>query len=314
MEKLVRETVSPKTPGHDRVNIGSTPDYSAIYTTNPGMHTATVQVSLKEDHKVGSYEYMARVRKKVAQELPEITAYFQSGGLVDAVLSLGMPAPIDVQVSGSNPETSYATALTLARQIRKIDGVGDIFVPQDIDYPALQLDVDRMRARELGLTQKEVVGNIITALTSNAMIAPSFWIDSKTGNDYMLTVQYPERQIQSFDDLRAISPTARASRNRRGWTRWPASGESSRPPKWITIKLRRVIDIYVQPLGEDLGRIASSIDKLTADNPRPVASRCSCETGGGMAEFPALRDRPHALVVLLYLILVAQFRSFRTCC
>ena len=88
-------------------NIGSTPDFSAIYTSNSGMHTATVQVSLKEDHKIGSYEYMARVRKRLAEEMPEITAYFQSGGLVDAVLGLGMPAPIDVQVAGSNLQPSY---------------------------------------------------------------------------------------------------------------------------------------------------------------------------------------------------------------
>jgi multidrug efflux pump subunit AcrB len=312
VEKLVRETVSPEDLGMIVSNIGSTPDYSAIYTTNSGMHTATVQVSLKEDHKVGSYEYMARVRKKVAEELPEITAYFQSGGLVDAVLSLGMPAPIDVQVSGSNPEASYATALSLARQIRKIDGVGDIFVPQDIDYPALQLDVDRMRARELGLTQKEVVGNIITALTSNAMIAPSFWIDSKTGNDYMLTVQYPERQIQSFDDLRAISLHGKGFAQS---TRLDAVAGIRRiksPTEVDHYKLRRVIDIYVQPLGEDLGRIASSIDKLTAQNPPPTGITVSLRglVEGMRQSFQRFGIGLTLSVVLLYLILVAQFRSF----
>src|SRR5581483_7406275 len=124
------------------------------------MHTATVQVSLKEDHKVGSYEYMERVRRRLAEDMPEITAYFQSGGLVDAVLGLGMPAPIDVQVSGSNLATSYGVAQRLAAEIHKIHGVGGIYIPQDVDYPAIQLDVDRMRAKELALTQKEVVGNI----------------------------------------------------------------------------------------------------------------------------------------------------------
>src|SRR5579863_3469530 len=204
VENLVRQVVSPEDLGMIVSNIGSTPDFSAIYTSNSGMHTATVQVSLKEDHKIGSYEYMSRVRKRISEEMPEITAYFQSGGLVDAVLGLGMPAPIDVQVSGSNLAQSYSTALELASHIRKMKGVGDIFIPQDLDYPALQLDIDRTRARELGLTQKEVVGNVITALTSNAMIAPSFWIDPKTGYDYMLTVQYPETQVHNLSDLRAI--------------------------------------------------------------------------------------------------------------
>jgi multidrug efflux pump subunit AcrB len=269
VEDLVRRTVSPDDLGMIVSNIGSTPDYSAIYTSNSGMHTATVQVSLKEDHKVGSYEYMATVRKRIADEMPEITTFFQSGGLVDAVLSLGMPAPIDVQVAGSNLDTSYATALKLARKIRSIDGVGDIYVPQDIDYPALQLDIDRTRASELGLTQKEVVGNIITALTSNAMIAPSFWIDPKNGNDYMLTVQYPERQIHSFDDLRAIPLHGAGIADSTRLDSVAAIRRIKSPTEVDHYKLRRVIDIYVQPRGEDLGRIASAIDKINAQSPPP---------------------------------------------
>src|SRR5207245_2628018 len=185
-------------------NIGATPDFSAIYTTNSAMHTAFVQVSLKEDHKVGSYDYMARVKQKIARELPELSAYVQSGGLVDAVLNLGLPAPIDVQVAGSNMAKGYDTALGLAAKFKEIPGVADVFIPQDIDYPALELDINRLRASQLGLNQREVVSNVITALTSNQMIAPSFWVDPKTGNDYMLTVQYAENQVKSLGDLRAI--------------------------------------------------------------------------------------------------------------
>lgn len=312
VEQIVREVVSPKDLGMIVSNIGSTPDFSAIYTTNSGMHTATVQVSLAEDHSIGSYEYMARVRRRIAEELPQVTTYFQSGGLVDAVLSLGMPAPIDVQVSGSNLALSYSTALQLARQIRKVPGVGDIFVPQDIDYPALQLDVDRMRARELGLTQREVVGNIITALTSNAMIAPSFWIDPKTGNDYMLTVQYPERQIQTFDDLRAIPVHGTGQDNS---TRLDAVSEIHRmksPTEVDHYQLRRVIDIYVQPLGEDLGRIASAIDRITASTriPNGVTVTLRGLVQGMRQSFTSFGIGLILSVILLYLILVAQFRSF----
>jgi multidrug efflux pump subunit AcrB len=312
VEQLVRHTLSPHDLGMIVSNIGSTPDFSAIYTTNSGMHTATVQVSLKEDHQVGSYEYMGMVRNRIAREMPRITAYFQSGGLVDAVLSLGMPAPIDVQVSGSNLAASYRTALQLARQIRKIDGVGDTFVPQDIDYPALQLDVDRTRARELGLTQKEVVGNIITALTSNAMIAPSFWIDPKTGNDYMLTVQYPEQQIQSFDDLRAIPIHGKNIAQSTRLDAVSSIHEIKSPTEVDHYQLRRVIDIYVQPVGEDLGRIASAIDRLTARTQLPSGVTVTLRglVQGMRQSFRSFGIGLILSVVLLYLILVAQFRSF----
>ena len=92
----------------------------------------------------------------------------------------------------------------LAAQIRKLQGASDVFIPQDLDYPSLRLDIDRERAATLGLDQREVVSNVITALASNQMIAPSYWIDPKSGNDYMLTVQYPENTVNSLLDLRNI--------------------------------------------------------------------------------------------------------------
>ena len=110
VENDIREVVSPRDLGMIVSNIGVTPDFSAIYTSNSGQHTAFVQVSLKEEHKVGSYEYMDRVREKLADDLPELTTYFQSGGLVDAVVNLGLPAPIDVQVSGNDMHDGLHTA------------------------------------------------------------------------------------------------------------------------------------------------------------------------------------------------------------
>jgi len=312
LEAIVRQTVSPEDLGMIVSNIGSTPDFSAIYTSNSGMHTATVQVSLKEGHKGGSYDYMALVRQRIAREMPELTAYFQSGGLVDAVLSMGMPAPIDVQVGGSNLADSFRTASQLASQIRKFPSVGDAYIPQDLDYPALQLDIDRTHAAELGLTQQEVVGNVITALTSNTMIAPSYWIDPKTGNDYMLTVQYPETQIHTFNDLRAIP--IRGDQVPES-TRLDAVSNIRRiksPTEVDHYQLRRVIDVYVQPTGEDLGRMAGNIDNLIAHTKIPSGVTVTLR---GLVQ--GMRQSFHSFgigltlsVVLLYLILVAQFRSF----
>ncbi len=92
-------------------------------------------------------------------------------------------------------------AQEIARKVQALHGVSDVLVPQDVDFPALKIDIDRVRASELGLTEKEVVDNVITALTSDQMIAPSYWVDPKSGNDYMLTVQYPENYVKSLADL-----------------------------------------------------------------------------------------------------------------
>jgi multidrug efflux pump subunit AcrB len=312
VEDLIRRVVSPDDLGMIVSNIGSTPDFSAIYTSNSAMHTAFVQVSLKEDHKVGSYDYMSRVKRKIQEELPELTAYFQSGGLVDAVLNMGLPAPIDVQVAGSDMERSYDTALKLSTQIRSIPGVADVFIPQDIDYPALQLDVDRMRASEMGLDQREVVNNVITALTSDSMIAPSFWIDPKTGNDYMLTVQYPESQVKTLGDLRAIPLRGP---NDATPTRLDMISNVTRiksPTEVDHYQLRRTTDIYVRPLNEDLGKIANSIDEIIAQTKVPEGLSVTLRgmVQGMRVSFSSFAVGLCLAVVLLYLILVAQFQSF----
>jgi len=312
VENLVRQVVTPHDLGMIVSNIGATPDFSAIYTTNSAMHTAFVQVSLTEDHTIGSYDYMARLKKRIEADLPELGAYFQSGGLVDAVLNLGLPAPIDVQVAGSNMTAAYHTALGLSSQIRRIPGVADVFIPQDIDYPALQLDVDRMRASEMGLDQQEVVDNVITALTSNQMIAPSYWIDPKTGNDYMLTVQYPEDQVKSMSDLRAIP--LRGDKARRP-TRLDMISNIHRiqsPTEVDHYALRRTIDIYVRPLNEDLGKIANAIDGIIARTKKPEGLDVTLRgmVQGMRASFSSFSVGLILSVVLLYLILVAQFRSF----
>jgi len=312
VENLVRKVVPPSDLGMIVSNIGATPDFSAIYTTNSAMHTAFVQVSLAEDHKTGSYDYMARMKKRIETELPELTAYFQSGGLVDAVLNLGLPAPIDVQVAGTNMTNAYNTALALSAKIRNIPGVADVFTPQDIDYPALQLNVDRMRASQMGLNQQEVVNNVITALTSNTMIAPSFWIDPKTGNDYMLTVQYPENQVKTLSDLKGIPLRASSQLDPTRLDMISTVQRIKSPTEVDHYQLRRTMDIYVRPLNEDLGRIANSIDKIIGDTTVPQGLTVTLRgmVQGMRASFSSFAVGLTLAVVLLFLILVAQFQSF----
>jgi multidrug efflux pump subunit AcrB len=312
VERIVREVIPKEEIGLIVSNLGISNDFSAIYTTNSGMHTAFVQVSLQEGHKTGSYEYMSRVRQRLTREMPEVTAYFQSGGLVDSVLNMGMPAPIDVQVAGYQMERSFEAATLLAARIRQIPGVAELYIPQDLDYPALQLNVDRVRTAQLGLDQKEVVGNIITALTSSGMIAPSYWMDPKTGNDYMLTVQYPETQIQTLSDLNAIPLRGAGRLNPTRLDNVSSAKRVDAPTEVDHYQLRRVIDVYVRPLNEDLGKIAASIDKLIAETPMPKGVTVTLRgmVQGMRASFKSFAIGLTLAILLLYLILVAQFHSF----
>jgi multidrug efflux pump subunit AcrB len=312
VEEIVHEVVPANELQIIVSNIGVTTDFSALYTPNSASHTAFVQVSLKEGHKAGSYEYMQRVREQLNRRLPQLNTYFQSGGLVDAVINLGMPAPIDVQISGNDLKQVYATASGIAARARQLRGASDVLIPQDVDYPALQLDIDRGKASLLGLSQKEIVDNVITALTSNAMIAPNYWIDPKSGNPYMLTVQYPENQVKTITDLKQIplrgvkntEPTFLDSVVK-------VSGIPS-PTEVDHYQLFRVIDVYVSPKGEDLGLITSQVEEIIkgAKLPEGVRVNLRGSVQGMRASFQSFGIGLILSVVLVYLVLVAQFASW----
>jgi HAE1 family hydrophobic/amphiphilic exporter-1 len=312
VEDIVHQVVKPGDLSTIVSNIGVFPDLSALFTPNSGMHTATVQVGLTEDHSVNSLVYMDDVRERIAKQLPQLRTYFQSGGLVDAVLNQGMPAPIDVQVSGMDLTVANNIAQNLAREIKAVPGVSDVYIPQDMDYPGLQLNVNRERASELGLSPQEIVDNVITALTSDVMIAPSYWIDPKTGNNYFVSVQYPENQVKSIEDLKAM-PLRAANLKMPTYLNQVADVTQIQTPTEVDhYQLQRTFDVYVAPTGEDLGSPANAISKIIANTKLPANIRVNVR---GLvvtmeSSFKSFGIGLLLAVLLVYLILVAQFASF----
>ncbi len=339
VEDLIRGTMEGKDLRRIVSNIGVVPDFSSLYTTNAGPYTATVQVQLSDSHRLSSFEYMDRVQQKMANQLPEVRTFFSSGSMVDAILNQGAQAPIDVQVSSSSLNQIDGIAQNLATEIRQIHGVGQVYVPQDMNYPALRLDVDRVHAGELGLTQRDVVDNVITALNSNYMIAPNYWVDRRSGNDYYLTVQYFEKgqaAIHNMADLGQIplrDPSAGGGMNcgpaglGKGQPAWTCSAEGrpttvlnnvvsvkqvQTPTEVDHYQIQRVVDVYVTPKGEDLQRVTSSIRNLIAktDIPGNVRVNLRGMVNGMEQSFKSFAFGFLISFLLLFLILTAQFKSF----
>ena len=295
-------------------NIGLTPDLSSIYTSNSGQHTAFVQVSLAQDHKLSTFEYMNRVRQKLASDLPEVSTYFQTGGLVDSVVNQGMPAPIDIQVSGNDQQAAYQVASEMAQKLRSMNDVSDVLIPQDLDYPGLELNVRREMAARLGLTASDVVDNVVTALTSNGMIAPSYWVDPHNGNNYFLTVQYTNQQIGSMtmEDFKQIPLHAADNVNPTMLENVADIRMINTPTEVDHYQLFRVIDVYVSPKGEDLGALSSEVNKLIKDTKLPPNTRIEVR-GSVVSMHQSFLSFGLGLVlaiVLVYLVLMAQFASF----
>jgi multidrug efflux pump subunit AcrB len=312
LEGLIRQIVSKHDMGMIVSNLGLDPGFSSLFSPNSAMHTGFMQVALNPDHATSSFDYIKEVKQKISTEMPELQAFFSTGSLVDGVLNMGSPVPIDVRITGTDMTGDYEFAQRIAAQIRGIHGVADVFIPQDIDYPSLRLTVDRTRASELGLTEKEVVSNVITALTSNQMIAPSIWIDPKSGNNYFLTVMYKEGQVKSIDDLKAI-PLHGANITQPTRLDMVASIEQfNAPTEMDHTQIRRSVDVYVRPEQEDLGRIATAIHRIldTSEPPHGIEANLMGSVESMSASFHSFAIGLTLSVVLLYLILVAQFRSF----
>jgi multidrug efflux pump subunit AcrB len=314
VENEIRQVI----PGRDLdmivSNIGITPDLSAIYTSNSSMDTAFVQVSLKEGHKEGSYEYMKRVRQKLSEDMPMLSTYFQAGGLVDSVINQGLPAPIDIQVSGNDMDQSYAIASQIAAQVKIQKNVSDVLIPQNLRYPGLELNIDRQRASLIGLSPKEVVDNVITALTSNGMIAPSYWIDPNTGNNYMLTVQYFDSKIghMSMDDFKQIPLRSTSQTDYTPLRSVAEIKEINTPTEVDHFKLRRVVDVYVMPSTEALQSVNAEVNKIVAETKTPSSVRVTVR-GSVVSMNESFKRFGIGLVLsilLVYLILMAQFASF----
>ena len=316
VEDIIRKVVSPADFKMIVSNIGIVPDFSALYTANSGSYTATVQVALQPSHTVSSFVYMDRVRRQIGQQYPDLRTFFSSGSMVDSILNMGMPSPIDLQVSGTDLNQADQVARELANRIRTLPGVGEAYIPQDMNYPAVRLDVNRVHAAELGLDPESIVHNVITALNSNTMIAPNYWVDHKTGNDYFLTVQYYENgrpAIHDFVDLRNIPLRAPNLKQPTTLDTVVSIKKLVTPTEVDHYQIQRMIDVYVSPAGEDLGRVRGEIQNLLKTTKLPDEIHVDIR---GMVlamqeSFQSFAIGLSLSAVLLYLILVAQFSSFK---
>jgi multidrug efflux pump subunit AcrB len=317
VEQVIRDVIPPHDLSMIVSNLGLAPGFSAIYSSNAASDSGLVMVSLKPGHERSTWEYMRRLREALGTRVPQVRTFFQSGSIIDAVLNFGLAAPIDVQLSGPDYGALHAAAQAVARTVRGVPEVADVFVPQESGYPTLQVRVDRVKAARLGLSQRDVVTNLITALTSNQMIAPSIWIDPKNGNDYFLTAQYPEQDIKSLDTL--LNIPVRGSRVDHGGhedalllRNVATITPTTEPAEAAHYNIQRVVDVLVSPRVDDMGGTQAAVQRALAGTPLPKDVQITYRGSVSAMEssFSSFGFGLGMALVLLYLVMVAQFRSF----
>jgi multidrug efflux pump subunit AcrB len=201
VEEVIRKVIPPHELGQVVANIGLPQGWMVLYTPVSGPHQAFTLVSLVKGHAVGTDDYIDRIRAALRAEFPSLKFSFQTGGVVSDVINAGLPAPVDIKVSGPNLADINEAASKIRDGTAAVPGTLDVRVRQGMDYPEIHLNVNRVQAAYLGMTEQQILADVVTGLSSNISADPGYWIDPKTNNAYFVVAQYPEQDLRRFEDF-----------------------------------------------------------------------------------------------------------------
>ncbi len=295
--------------------VGKGAGFSTVLSSNSGPDTAYVIVNLKQGHRsTSTSDYIEELRGKLAADYPMEQFLFVSGGIVNMALNEGVPTPISVQVSAGTLQQCRDAAERIVTEIDPIAGTRDVQIAQSLDYPQFDVQVDRTRAKYLGVDQEEVAETVLTALGSSVGYAPTIWIDPKSGVDFFMGVQYESNQFQSLDEVRNIPLSLNTAD---GPITIPLSNIATVkrvniPGEIAHYNISRVNDVHVNVSGRDLGSVASDIEATLAD--MEFANGVSIKLRGPVEkmqnDMSKLWIGLAIATLLVYLVLMAQFRSY----
>lgn len=318
IEAIVRKVIPPGDLDMVVSNIGIAPSISAIYSPNAAQDSGFIQIALKSDHQRPTRYYVEKLKQLLPEELPDAKTLFSSGSIIDSVLNLGKTAPIDVEFAGNNFDQLHAIATELKQKLKTLPDVSQTFIAQELDYPTLNIKVDRVKAARLGVAQQTVISNVITALDSNLYIKPSIWIDHANKNDYFLTVQYPGAN-KGFDSLEVLQNIPIESVDKEtGHAQSLLLRDVAtivpefHPSEADHYNIQRVVDLLVSPSTQDLGGTQAKIQDIVSkmELPAEISVRYRGAVNSMHRSFASFGFGLVLAVVLLYLVMVAQFRSF----
>ena len=279
-----------------------------------GQFDGEILVSLNQEHH-STWNYIRDLRPRLRQQFPELTFFFQPADIVGQTLNFGLPAPIDLQVMGplSNAAANYAIAKSLDRRLARIPGAADVHLHQLVNAPEMRLDVDRTRAGQMGLSQRDVASTLLISLSSSSQIAPNFWINPKNSIDYPIAVQTPQYLMNSTGAM-MNTPVHAAARTpqllsnlaqlRRGVTASVVNHYNVQP----------LYDVYANVQDRDLGAVTHDVEKIVAEyQPKLPAGSFFEIRGQALTMQNSFRGLLLGLVfaiLLVYFVMVVNFQSW----
>ncbi len=276
-----------------------------------GQADGEILVSLKEGHRP-TPEYVEQMRSRLHAEFPSVTFFFQPADIVSQILNFGLPSPIDIQIVGRSPQ-NFGVAKAIAAQVKNIPGAADVHVHQVLDTPAIQVNVDRDRAQQLGLTQRDVASNMLLSLSGSGQTSPNYWLDPKNGVNYSVAVQTPQHELDSMSALgntpiNAVGQPGQLLQN-------VATMSRGLSPQNIThYNVQPTYDVYVNVSGRDLGGVTNDVqsvlDKMEKKLPKGTTVVVRGQSESMNSSFVGLGTGILFAIVLVYLLMVVNFQTW----
>jgi HAE1 family hydrophobic/amphiphilic exporter-1 len=338
--KRINDIIHQVIPPHDLknviANLGVVANISALYTPNSGEDTGQIMVALRGGHTRSTGYYEQALRAALGRQMPAVKTFFSSGSIIDAVLDFGALAPIDVQLSAPMTEDfgpMFDYARRISDRLKDLPEVGQIMTKQIADYPTVEINVDRTKAARLGMTERSVITNLITAINSNDMIKPSIWIDPRNGDDYYLSSQYLEENIDSFQTLLNIPVGTRMGENYHDYNYHSARSRSDTasgheesillgevatiqrthyPSEADHYNIQRVVDVLISPRTRDMGGTLDAVRRALKGIKAPPGVKMYFRGSvvNMQKTFESMESGFLLAVLVVYLVGVAQGRSW----
>jgi len=314
--ELIEAEVGPEnvqiTTGFIGVQPASYP-INTIYLWTSGPHEAVLKVAIKPEAKLRGEALKERLRARLAEALPDTTVSFEAADIVSQVMSFGSPTPIEVAIQGPNLAANRAHAERVGAELRKVASLRDLQYAQPLDYPTLEVRVDRERAGQLGLTTASVARSLVAATSSSRFVEPNYWRDPASGNAFQIQVEIPQYRMGSLEDLSEI-PVMPGGQTRPLLGEVAELGLGTAPGLVERYNMQRVVSFTANLHGRPLGTVAREVRAAVSragDPPRGVSVAVRGQVPALEETLAGLQNGLLLSIGVIFLLLAANFQSLR---
>lgn len=296
----------------DQIGLPSGYNLAITDSANVGTGDGEILVTLTDRRRKSSTEYIPELRQKLNEEFPELGFYFQPADIVTQILNFGLPSPIEIQVSGANKAKSYEIARAIEAEIKREPGIVDARIFQVQNAPRLHYEVDRARAADLGLSQRDVAANLLLTVSSSSQTSPGFWTDPITSNSYSVAVRVPEARVNGLEDLQLLSLATPGGQQ---IMENLASPSLRRTPLFVThVDIQPTYSVRADIQHTDLGLAARSIERIALRQKKEAPAGTTIAVRGQIesmnSAFARLGLGILSAIIFVYALMVINFQSW----